>query len=1250
MRDQIADLERRLDEARATIRFREDRSRALSKMLNIGIWEWDEVGDRPLFFAPELADIFGVERERVEAVFRRSEDFKQFVHLDDLERYLAELNSSKRLEPGTIHVFDYRIVIGDGKVRQLREFEQGVFDDAGNLVSTFGMVQNVTETEAARRALEESEERYSSLFAQLPLGVQEEDYSAVKKVIDKLLFKGVSDLEKYLLDRPKLLRELVEQTRITNVNEALLRIHQADSKEEFLEAEADIDDWWDAQWVEYYAAEFAALASDAHWYEAERIDSRMDDSLFQTRSIVTLVRGFEDTWKRVITIHDDITARKKAEASLIEAKEQAEQANRAKSEFLSSMSHELRTPLNAILGFSQLFAYDRSLGEQHLANATEINRAGKHLMSLIDQILDLSRIEAGEVDVSLEPVPLRQVLEDSVHWIAPLAQNRDIDVCFDPAEFDGRNVMADSIRLKQVFLNLLTNAVKYNREGGRIDVIGEAVDGERLRIGVRDTGGGISKAKLKELFQPFNRLGAEFSGVEGTGIGLVITRQLLDLMRGELEIESRVGKGSTFWILLEPIELKAPAATVGQADQTVTRLRHGDGGSRILVAEDNPINQELMAAQLKILGYEADFAADGAAALARWREGSYDLLLTDIRMPEMNGYELVREIRLHEDGKKRRAAVIAITANALEADISKCFEAGVDHVVSKPVELEDLRHALEKWSPDLVGKIQPGDAPQALDSDLDEPIDLNVLAQSTGNKPELHNRLLRTFAESLPDAMDGLQQAFAWKSDEQLVEYTHKLKSSARSMGALRLAKACEQLERAARDADWERIDGIFPRVKPLANLAAKYIATLLDESVDAELDAEDITGFNLPEPDDAEDITQFSLKLMLVDDDYIMHRVSTVMLNDLGISKVLNAMSGPAALDLLAQSRDGIDVIICDLNMPEMDGVEFIRHLAQRDFDGSLILTSGEDVRILKTVEKLAIEHDLHVLGVLEKPATPAKISELLDQLDQIRAEGTMMLVDAFSLAELEKAITDGELDTYFQPKVDIASGEVVGVEALVRWNHPGMGLVKPNSFISMAEENGLIGKLTDVVIDKALGYAGQLKSMGHELNIAINISVDALTDLEWPDRIADTLGQAGLDASNICFEITESRLMEHLSVALDILSRLSLKRFQLSIDDFGTGYSSMEQLQRIPFAEFKIDRAFVHGASREASARAILESSVLLANKLDMKVVAEGVEDEDDWNLVASVGCDQVQGYFISRPLPFRQLVQWLEDRKAA
>jgi EAL domain-containing protein (putative c-di-GMP-specific phosphodiesterase class I)/signal transduction histidine kinase/CheY-like chemotaxis protein/HPt (histidine-containing phosphotransfer) domain-containing protein len=1248
LRDEIDALRSELAAAKASIESRDYRSGTFSRMLNLGIWEWDEIEDKPIFYSEQMGEVYGVDADDFESGFTSQTDFERLVHRDDLEHFRERIDG-QILEPGVPNIFDYRIITGKREIRYLREYVQGVFDDRGTLTASFGMVQDVTDSQQAIAALKASEERYHSLFEQMPLGVQEEDYSAVKKVVDKLLFQGVDDLRTYFLENPIVLREMVGQTRITNVNEALLRLHEADSKEEFIDVESDVDGWWDATWVDYYAAEIAALAGERRFHDSERVDSRVDGSYFETRTLVTVVRGYEDSWQRVITIHEDITKRKQGEASLIEAKNQAEQANQAKSEFLSSMSHELRTPLNAILGFSQLFAYDRELDEQHLANAAEINRAGRHLMSLIDQVLDLSRIEAGDTSLSMEPISLRQVLADSVHWVVQLAKNRDVAIHFDEVEFEGLSVVADNIRLKQVFLNLLTNAVKYNRAGGEVNLILDKQDDDYLRIGVRDTGSGISSEKLEELFQPFNRLGAEFSTIEGTGIGLVITRQLLDMMQGELEIDSETGVGSTFWVRLQATQLSVPTEDDRRQDTTVTSITEpGAASSRILVAEDNLINQELMAAQLEILGYRADYAENGVQALEAWRQRDYGLLLTDIRMPEMNGYDLVREIRLIDQDRQGHTPIVAITANALEADVEKCFSVGVDDLIAKPVELEDLRDALLKWLPQAAQAKDETDSVASLDLELGSPIDTKVLTQSTGDKPELHRHLLQSYWQALDNEIDNVQQAFAWKNHEQIAEYTHKLKSSSRSLGAMIMANICEQLETAANEANWGELELLMPQLHRDAKETSAYIVNLLEQG-----DAQQATAIAEQEflaelPDEDEDITQFSIKLLLVDDDYIMHRITTVMLNDLGISGVLNAMSGQSALEMLQDYDGNIDVVICDLNMPEMDGVEFIRHLAKRNFTGSLIMASGENVRILKTVEKLAIEHDLHVLGVLEKPVTPAKLSELLDSLDQIRQEGTMMMVDPFSLADLQQAISGEQLDTYFQPKVDIASGRVVGVEALVRWNHPVKGLIKPNAFISMAEDNGLIGELTDVVCNRALDYAQQLKSMGHDLNVAINISVDSLTNLEWPDRISELLEQSGLDPSSISFEITESRLMEHLSVALDILSRLSLKRFNLSIDDFGTGYSSMEQLQRIPFAEFKIDRAFVHGAAREASARAILESSVLLAKKLDMKVVAEGVEDQEDWDLVAEVGCDQVQGYFVSRPLPFRHLVKWLDERK--
>jgi signal transduction histidine kinase len=660
LRDEIDALRSELAAAKASIESRDYRSGTFSRMLNLGIWEWDEIEGKPIFYSEQMAEVYGVDADDFESGFTSQTDFERLVHRDDLEHFREQIDG-QILEPGVPNIFDYRIITGKREIRYLREYVQGLFDDRGTLTASFGMVQDVTDSQQAIAALKASEERYHSLFEQMPLGVQEEDYSAVKKVVDKLLFQGVDDLRTYFLENPIVLREMVGQTRITNVNEALLRLHEADSKEEFIDIESDVDGWWDATWVDYYAAEIAALAGERRFHDSERVDSRVDGSYFETRTLVTVVRGYEDSWQRVITIHEDITKRKQGEASLIEAKNQAEQANQAKSEFLSSMSHELRTPLNAILGFSQLFAYDRELDEQHLANAAEINRAGRHLMSLIDQVLDLSRIEAGDTSLSMEPISLRQVLADSVHWVVQLAKNRDVAIHFDEVEFEGLSVVADNIRLKQVFLNLLTNAVKYNRAGGEVNLILDKQDDDYLRIGVRDTGSGISSEKLEELFQPFNRLGAEFSTIEGTGIGLVITRQLLDMMQGELEIDSETGVGSTFWVRLQATQLSVPTEDDRRQDTTVTSITEpGAASSRILVAEDNLINQELMAAQLEILGYRADYAENGVQALEAWRQRDYGLLLTDIRMPEMNGYDLVREIRLIDQDRQGHTPIVAL--------------------------------------------------------------------------------------------------------------------------------------------------------------------------------------------------------------------------------------------------------------------------------------------------------------------------------------------------------------------------------------------------------------------------------------------------------------------------------------------------------------------------------------------------------------------------------------------------------------
>ncbi len=1248
MLDEIECLRQQSIELEAKLSYKEDQLRIFLKGFNLGYWEWDSVNNCFISYSSEIALLFGLSDEEFGDKYRCLADFYDIIHPLDLQHFKKHVSKNLKYKPppGEAHIFYYRIIRPDSEVRHVRQLDFRVIDDQGVVTQSFGLMHDITEQQETVSNLERSNERYSSLFHQLPVGVQEEDYRSIKKVVDKLLYKGVEDLNEYFLSHPKILFEMVSGTRITQVNERLLEIHRAESLSDFLDSEGKIEEWWDAEWVEFYAAEISALVGSNKIYEAERIDTRVDGSYFETRSISRIVKGYEDSWERIITIHEDITERKQYEAAIIDAKITAESANRAKSEFLSSMSHELRTPLNAILGFSQLFKYDKTLDEKQRSNALEINRAGHHLKSLIDEILDLSQVESGKFELKVESVSLGEVLADSVAWVSAMALSRGVKIEFDQSNFNGLQIQADSVRVKQVFLNLLTNAVKYNNKNGSVSIICSVDKNRLVHIGICDTGPGISGDNLSKVFLPFNRLGAENSATEGTGIGLFIAKQLVNKMQGRLRVESKLGEGSTFWVEFKLLETgkeeRVIAASTDSRTESKTVLNINGEISRILVAEDNEINRNLMAAQLEVFGLEADYAENGGEALRLWKTGKYQLLLTDVRMPVMDGHELVRRIRQSELESNQAAPIIAITASAMESDIEDCFEAGVNEVIVKPVELDELRRVLEKYL-DFEEPGQEIESDQAVISEKNTTavIDLSVLHRSIGNNIELHRQLLSSYADDLPQTLEKFQNAFAWHNYEQLAEIAHKLKSSTRSLGALEMADACQALELASKKNCWPDIHTSLPLVMLHARQVLSFIEKFCEQPSVQKTDEKPI--------DIDDDMTEFSINVLIVDDDYIMHRMTTLMLNDLGIKNVFSALSGPLALDIIDDQANNIDLVICDLNMPVMDGVELVRHLAERQFAGALILASGEDIRIMRTVEKLAAEHDLHVLGSLEKPITLAKLGKVLDSFDQIQSEGTVLQVKHCDLDELREAIANQEIEVYLQPKVNLITRAVVGVEALARWPHPDKGMIGPNAFIPMAEENNLIADLTKVVSMAALRHAAWLQQQGYNINMAINISIDSLSSLDWPDEMVNYVEASGLSPSSITLEITESRLMEHLSVALDILCRLSLKRFSLSIDDFGTGYSSMEQLQRIPFSELKIDRAFVSGAGQDSSARAILESSIMLAKKLDITVVAEGVETRQDWDLMLELGCDQVQGYYIAKPMPINELVNWLDKWQA-
>jgi len=390
----------------------------------------------------------------------------------------------------------------------------------------------------------------------------------------------------------------------------------------------------------------------------------------------------------------------------------------------------------------------------------------------------------------------------------------------------------------------------------------------------------------------------------------------------------------------------------------------------------------------------------------------------------------------------------------------------------------------------------------------------------------------------------------------------------------------------------------------------------------------------------------KLTIKILILDDEPLMHKLLSRMLANLGYTSVATRDNGRAALEMVDNPNDAPNLILLDLNMPEMDGLEFVRHLVERHYIGSLILVSGEDERMQQAAEKLARAHKITVLGHLHKPASAQGLAELIGKWTAPAQNQPRAAKKVYGADELRAAIANGELVNYYQPKVRTDTGRVVGVETLVRWRHPVDGMVFPDQFIGVAEAHGLIDDLTRVVLTNALAQARLWQDAGLTLKVAVNLSMDNLASPDYTDLVAGLAAKAGVLPQTMELEVTESRLMEDLRIPLEILTRLRLKRFRLSIDDFGTGNSSMAQLRDLPFDELKIDQSFVRGAWNNEKLRAMFDSSLGLAKQLGMESVAEGVEDQADWDFVCQRGCDIAQGYFIAKPMPAADLPGWIES----
>ena len=513
-------------------------------------------------------------------------------------------------------------------------------------------------------------------------------------------------------------------------------------------------------------------------------------------------------------------------------------------------------------------------------------------------------------------------------------------------------------------------------------------------------------------------------------------------------------------------------------------------------------------------------------------------------------------------------------------------------------------------------------------------IDYSVLEFSTGFDRKTHSHLMKVFLSSVHETMNKLNIAIEDASFTEIEFSAHKLNSAAKSIGAKNFAHTSSLLEQEVSDKNRKSISQLYEE--------------LSNEILRLEDFVSEFTGEELVEnSDDKKPRNIQSLEILVVDDDIFIIEQMRAVLTRMGVKGITTAGSGEKALEIL-QNNSKIDIVICDLNMPEMNGIEFFKHMGEINFPGGLILSSSEENRLIEAVGVAANTKNINVLGALNKPLSPQSLYNLLEKNKQHFSKTDKMLVEDVTLNELHNAIFSQQFIVYYQPQIEMKTRKVVGAEAVVRWLRPKRGLLPPDLFIYLAEENNLINELTQEVFEQAMNQSVQWHGMGYDFDLSLNLSANSIQREDLKEWLINVAAKTGLSADRVTLALKEEKLLENVLSNDELMDNLKTTGYRYALDDFGAGIANPVELQDVPFKELKIKRAYVSAAPNDEACQAIVESSIALAKIYKVKSVAKGVDTQEQWDLLEKLGCDIVQGYYVSKPMPADKFSLWLKNRK--